>query len=138
MWIGSPDSHVSYYAGSHNYQVQHTLTVDLLSCYPMSRTLLNGLPEELQLTLWCQGIWTDSAVVRRGVVLHDVPPLVCWSRSPVMSKLLLQFSAPEPVETHVHCFCAFLLDGVGDNTHRCCVISFHGCRGLSMSHLFEG
>ena len=107
MWIGSPDSHAPYYAESLNYHVQHTLAVDLLSWHSMSCALLNGLPEEVQLTLWCQKIWTDAAVVHHGVVLRDVVPLVRWSHSPVISELLLQFSAPEPVETHVHRFGAF-------------------------------
>ena len=75
-------------------------------------------------------------MVRRGMVLCDVVPLVCWSCSPVISELLLQFSAPEPVEMHVHCFGAFWMDGVGDDTLHCCVISLHVCRGLWMSHLF--
>ena len=85
------------YAGTPNYHVQHTLAVDLLSCYSASRALLNDLPEDLQLILWCQ-------VVCHGVVLCEVAPLVCWSRSPVISDLLLQFSASEPVEMHAHCF----------------------------------
>ena len=111
--------------------------MDLLSWHSVSCVFLNGLLEEVQLTLWCQEIWTDTVVVRHNMVLCDAVPLIRWSRLPVISGLLLQFSAPEPVEMHVHCFGAFLLDSVGDDTQRCCVISLHGRRGLWMSHIFK-
>ena len=128
---------MSHYTGSPNYHVQHILAVDLLLWHSASSALLNGLLEEVQLTLWCQEIWTDTAMVRHSMVLHDIVPLVRLSRSPVISELLLQFSAPKSVETHVHCFGAFWLDGVGDATHHCRVISVHGRRELWMSHLFK-
>ena len=103
----------------------------------MSRALLNSLPEEVQLTLWCQEIRTDAVVMRRVMVLRDVVTLVRWSRSPVISELLLPFSSPKPVETHVHRFGVFWLDGVGDDSQYCCVISLHVRRRLWISHLFE-
>ena len=76
-------------------------------------------------------------MVRRSMLLRDVVPLVRWSCSPVISKLLLQFSAPEPVKMHVHCFGVFWMDGVGDGTQHCCVISLCGRMGLWMSYFFE-
>ena len=111
--------------------------MDLLASHFVSRALLNGLPEEFQLTLWCQKIWTDAMVVHPGVVLCDVVPFVRWSRLPVILELLLQFSATEPVEVRFHCFGVFWLDGVGEDTQRCYVISLHGRRGLWMPHLLE-
>ena len=45
-----------------------------------------------------------------------VVTIVGRPRSPVMAKLLLQFSASQPVETHVHVFGPPWGDGVVDDS----------------------
>ena len=78
-----------------------------------------------------------AMVVRRGAMLRDVFPLVCWSRTPVISELLLQPSAPYPVETHVNYFGALWMDSVCDNTQCCCIVRMHRHGWLWVSHLLE-
>ena len=56
---------------------------------------------------------------------------------PVWPKMFLVIAAAQPVETHVHGFSVFWLDGVVDNTHGCGVVCLYGCGWLWMAHFDE-
>jgi hypothetical protein len=45
--------------------------------------------------------------------------------------------AAKPMESHVHCFSAALLDVVGVDTMCCAIVGLDGCGRLLVAHLFE-
>jgi hypothetical protein len=51
--------------------------------------------------------------------------------------MLLVGSTAKPVETHVHSFDSFGLDGVGDNAKGCGVVGLYGSGWLGMAHFYE-
>ncbi len=56
---------------------------------------------------------------------------------PVVAELALGVTAPQPVESHFHCFGASWLNVVGDDAMCCAVVGLDGCGRLPVAHLFE-
>ena len=73
-------------------------------------------------------------MVHRCVIFSYVVTIVGWPRSPVMTKLLLRFSALQPVEMNAHSFGLPWGDGVVDNSKGRGVFGLHWCRWTKMSH----
>ena len=83
-------------------------------------------------------IFSHRLVVHGRVVLGDVITIFGGSRPPVMTKLLLRFSAADPVETHVHYFGFLRGNSVVDYSKVCGVVRLDWRWWLWMSHGDEG
>ena len=67
-------------------------------------------------------------------------PVICiveFSGSPVDSKLILTFAIAQPVEMHIHGFCAFWLDLTIDDALGHGVVSLDGRGWLFVPQFFE-
>jgi hypothetical protein len=62
---------------------------------------------------------------------------VVGSWTPVVAKSALGVMAPQPVESHVHCFGAAWLNVVGDDAMGCAIVGLDGCGKLLVAHLFK-
>jgi hypothetical protein len=72
-----------------------------------------------------------------AVMFGPVVGLIVGSWAPVVSKLVLRFTAAKPMKSHVHCFSAVWLDVVGDDTMCCAIVGLNGCGRLLVANLFE-
>ena len=77
-------------------------------------------------------------MVHGRVVLSYVITIVGGSRPLDVTKLLLRFSAVEPVETHVHGFGSPRGNIIIDDSEGCGVVRLHWRWWLWMSHGDEG
>ena len=57
----------------------------------------------------------------------EVVSKVSCRRSPIDVELALLDAILEPVEAHVDCLGAFLLDGVGEDASACCIVGLKWC-----------
>ena len=71
------------------------------------------------------------------MVFCPVVSIIEFAWTPINSELFLAFLVAKPMETHVHCLCAFGGDFAVDNTVRHCIVSLQWCGGLWMTHFFE-
>ncbi len=71
------------------------------------------------------------------MVLGPIVGIFESSRLPKDSELLLALSIPKPMESHVHCFCAFGLNFVGDNAFGAGIVRLHGSWWLFVSKFFK-
>ncbi len=62
---------------------------------------------------------------------------VLGSWTPVVAELVLGVTAPQPVESHVHCFGASWLNVVADDAMGCAVVGLDGCGRMLVAHLFK-
>ena len=68
-----------------------------------------------------------------AVVLGPIVGSVVGTMTPVDTKLVLGLAA-QPVETHIHGFCASRLNVVGDNAVGGAVVSLNGSCALCVPH----
>ena len=71
------------------------------------------------------------------VVFGYLVTILGCPRLPVIAKLLLRFSALQPVETHVHSFGTQWGDGIVDDSEGRGVVNLHWNRWFWMSHCDE-
>jgi hypothetical protein len=81
---------------------------------------------------------SDGLMVGRRVMLGKVIRSILFTLSPIDEELSLGGTVLDPVETHVDCLGAFLLDGVVGDSGGGAVIRLEGDRSLPVSHFFEG
>jgi hypothetical protein len=76
-------------------------------------------------------------MVHCTMMFGKIVGLVVGYWMPGVAELALGVTAPQPVESHVHCFGASWLNVVGDDTMGCAVVGLDGCGRLLVAHLFE-
>ncbi len=76
-------------------------------------------------------------MVRRTMMFGPIVDSVVGSWMPVVVELALGVTAPQPVESHVHCFGASWLNVVGDDAMGFAVVGLDGCGRLLVAHLFK-
>jgi hypothetical protein len=81
-----------------------------------------------------QIVWSHALVMRWRMMLSEIITHIGVTRLPSYIELVLFNSVFYPVEYHVHCFGALLLDCVIDDAICCGVISFEFCGFLSVAH----
>ena len=78
------------------------------------------------------------SVMGGGMMFSMIVGKVSFSWAPVDNEVALASSVLYPIETHVHCFGAFLADGGVDNARSSIVVGTDGCRRLRMAHFNKG
>ena len=85
----------------------------------------------------CEINWSDGTMVNCWVMFWNVVSKVCRARLLARPEFFLISVAPEPMESHIHCFGLFLLYCFCDYSKCCGVVNLNWCWWLWMAHFFE-